>query len=161
MIIFPDYFSSFVWTYHLTAKFWTSPFLSSSNFKSIRTTLRSDSSSNFMVSFWSSLIKSLVAINRKSLSEEVIWKRKGLLVWIMLIGLIWMTSTFSRRWAIWKETPPLMMTRWFQRLLLKMEWETKQTVKLQENFGFCTATLMLEWNVGNQVDLIWFPVELN
>ena len=39
-------------------------------------TLRSLSSSNFMESFCSSVIKSLVAMNLKSLSEDVIYSEK-------------------------------------------------------------------------------------
>ena len=49
--------------HHLTAKFCTSPFLSSNNFSSIFITFRSLSSSSLMESFCSSIIKSLVAIN--------------------------------------------------------------------------------------------------
>lgn len=52
-------------SYHLTARFCTSPFLSSSNFKSIFTTFFSLSSSSFIESFCSSIIRSLVAINLK------------------------------------------------------------------------------------------------
>ena len=91
-----------VFQYHFTARFCTSPFLSSSNFKSICTTFEgkreqyyrnycpslsalkkkvqkialltflSLSSSNLMESFWSSAIRSFVAINLKSLSLDVI-----------------------------------------------------------------------------------------
>lgn len=50
-------------TYHLTARFCTSPFLSSRSLSSIFTTLRSLSSSSWMESFCSSDIRSLVAMN--------------------------------------------------------------------------------------------------
>ena len=82
------------YTDHLTAKFWTSPFLSSTNLRILWTTciktmelicvnffsswsyftFRSLSSSNLMESFCSSTIKSFVAINRKSLSMDIIWE---------------------------------------------------------------------------------------
>lgn len=60
-------------SYHLTARFCTSPFLSSSNFKSIFTTFFSLSSSSFIESFCSSIIRSLVAINLKGHREKVHW----------------------------------------------------------------------------------------
>lgn len=60
-------------SYHLTARFCTSPFLSSSNFKSIFTTFFSLSSSSFIESFCSSIIRSLVAINLKAHREKVDW----------------------------------------------------------------------------------------
>lgn len=50
-------------THHLTARFCTSPFLSSRSLRSIFTTLRSLSSSSWMESFCSSDIRSLVAMN--------------------------------------------------------------------------------------------------
>ena len=63
-------------TYHLTAKFCTSPFLSSSNFKIIFTTFLSLSSSSLIESFCSSVIKSLVAINLAKDSQIIIARRK-------------------------------------------------------------------------------------
>lgn len=58
--------------YHFTARFCTSPFLSSNNFNNILTTFLSESSSSLMLSFCNSVIKSFVAINLKSLSLDVI-----------------------------------------------------------------------------------------
>lgn len=49
--------------YHFTARFCTSPFLSSSSLSSIVTTFLSLSSSSLMLSFCSSSIRSLVAMN--------------------------------------------------------------------------------------------------
>lgn len=49
--------------HHLTARFCTSPFLSSRSLSSIFTTLRSLSSSSWMESFCSSDMRSLVAMN--------------------------------------------------------------------------------------------------
>lgn len=57
-------------THHLTAKFCTSPFLSSRSLSSIFTTLRSLSSSSWMESFCSSDIRSLVAMNLGPRAEE-------------------------------------------------------------------------------------------
>lgn len=62
-------------TYHFTAKFCTSPFLSSSNFKIIFTTFLSLSSSSLIESFCSSVIKSLVAINLTKDSQIIITRR--------------------------------------------------------------------------------------
>lgn len=62
-------------SYHLTARFCTSPFLSSSSFRSIFTTFFSLSSSSFMESFCSSIIRSLVAINLQEHVAEVGWLR--------------------------------------------------------------------------------------
>ena len=66
-------------SHHFTARFCTSPFLSSTSFNTPWTTLRSLSSSSLIESFCSSVIRSLVAMNRKSLSTEFIWggKRGG------------------------------------------------------------------------------------
>ena len=47
-------------------------------FNSIRTTFRSLSSSNLMLSFWSSDMRSLVAMKRKSLSDDVIYEWQSL-----------------------------------------------------------------------------------
>lgn len=65
-------FTGIYFSHHFTARFCTSPFLSSSNFNSIFTTFRSESSSSFILSFCSSVIRSFVAMNLKSLSLDVI-----------------------------------------------------------------------------------------
>ena len=57
---------------HLTARFCNSPFLSSSNLRSIRTTLLYLLSSRLMESSRNSVIRLLVAMNLKSLSVDVI-----------------------------------------------------------------------------------------
>lgn len=54
---------SMLGSHHLTARFCTSPFLSSSSLRIILTTFRSLSSSSLIESFCSSDIRSLVAIN--------------------------------------------------------------------------------------------------
>lgn len=65
-------------TYHFTARFCTSPFLSSTSRSTLCTTFLSESSSSLMESFWSSVIRSLVAMKRKSLSTEPIWRNETL-----------------------------------------------------------------------------------
>ena len=61
-----------VTAHHLTAKFCTSPFLSSTSLSTLCTTFFSLSSSSLMESFCSSVIRSLVAMKRKSLSTDPI-----------------------------------------------------------------------------------------
>lgn len=106
------------WTHHLTAKFCTSPFLSSSRRNSIFTTFLSESSSSLMLSFCNSVIKSFVAMNLKSLSLDVICQN---VIWFIKMrkhfnNMFFCTIkqkgdrfkirrlTFSRRFAIWYET---------------------------------------------------------
>ena len=64
-------------TYHFTARFWTSPFLSSTSLRTLWTTFFSLSSSSLMESLCSSVIRSLVAMKRKSLSTEPIWREES------------------------------------------------------------------------------------
>ena len=72
-------------THHLTARFWTSPFLSSTRRRTLCTTFRSLSSSSLMESFCSSVIKSFVAMKRKSLSTEDIYRAHR----VMIRGSAW------------------------------------------------------------------------
>lgn len=138
--------------HHFTAKFCTSPFLSSSSLKSIFTTFLSESSSSFMLSFCNSVIKSFVAINRKSLSFEVIYTNKTIRyrrLWSQpnsekrkapahllekIRYLIGYTSHFDRFFSLFDTTNVLLQKIERTNLILwKTDWETFDRIMEIEN----------------------------